>query len=191
MQHHEDCWPTSDSKQPNGDLSERLEKAAASIISSYPIVDELLKLHSNLDKIYRIIAYCLRFREPHQSAASSGFISPSEISRAVGVACRVVQIGAFPEEHSALSKGKPIKSSSRILSLSPFMDRDGIIRVGGRLKNSELQFDACHPNLLPRDHELTRRIIGREHARALHAGAQATMAAVRQQFWPLSLRSIT
>lgn len=62
---------------------------------------------------------------------------------------------------------------------------------GGRLRNSRLQFDAQHPILLPRDHDLTKRIIIYEHTRNMNAGTQATMAAVRQRFWPLSLRSTT
>lgn len=45
------------------------------------------------------------------------------------------------------------------------------------------------PDMLPRSHILTRRVIEHEHVRNLHSGAQATMAAVRQRFWPLSLRS--
>jgi len=58
--------------------------------------------------------------------------------------------------------------------------------IDGRLKNSNL---ACHPILLPRKHILTQCIIEREYTRNLHAGLQATMAFVRQRFWPLSLRS--
>jgi len=63
--------------------------------------------------------------------------------------------------------------------------------VGRRLINSDLSFDACHPILLPRDHILIRRVIEREHKRNAHAGVQATMAAVRQRFWPISLWSTT
>jgi len=62
------------------------------------------------------------------------------------------------------------------------------MRVGGKLKNSNLAFNACHPILLPRKHILTQRIIERERTRNLHADLQATMAFVRQRFWPLSLR---
>jgi len=49
------------------------------------------------------------------------------------------------------------------------------MRVGGRLKNSNLAFNVCHPILLPRKHILTQRIIECEHTRNLHAGLQATM----------------
>lgn len=60
-----------------------------------------------------------------------------------------------------------------------------------RLSNSNLQINTRHPIVIPRNHILTRLIIEREHIRNLHAGMQATMANVRQQFWPLSLRSAT
>lgn len=70
------------------------------------------------------------------------------------------------------------------------MDRDGLIRVSGRLKNSDLDFDACHAILLPRNHELSRRV-EYEHVRNMHDGTQVIMAAVRQRFWPLSLRLTT
>lgn len=43
--------------------------------------------------------------------------------------------------------------------------------------------------LLPKSHQLTRLVIEREHVRNLHAGLQGAMAAVRRNFWPLSVRS--
>ena len=59
------------------------------------------------------------------------------------------------------------------------------MRVGGRLKNSNLAFNACHPILLLRKHILTQRIIEREHTKltrgfARHDGfhASALLAAI-------------
>ncbi|XP_029672102.1 uncharacterized protein LOC115240850 [Formica exsecta] len=137
------------------------------------------------------MAHCLRIRRLHQLTTPTKFVTHSEISRALEVACRVVQKSTFPNEYSSLNKNSPINNSSKLLPLSPFMDKDGLIQVGGRLKNSDLQPEARHPILLPRDHELTKRIIRQEHVRSLHAGTHATMATVRQRFWPLSLRSAT
>lgn len=142
-----------------------------------------------MSKVCRIIAYCLRLRRVHRPNVPTEFISHDEISYALKLMCKTVQRAAFPNEYSQLSKDRAIAASSKLLSLSPFMDKTGLIRVGGRLKNSSLQFDACHPILLPREHELTKCIIKQEHVRNLHAGTQATMAAVRQRFWPLALRS--
>jgi len=136
-----------------------------------------------------IIAYCLRLSKVREHRIST-FVSAAEVSIALDCTCRTVQQRAFYREYEALAKNEIIINiSSNILSLSPFLDESGLMRVGGRLKNSNLAFNACHPILLPRKHILTQRIIKREHTRNLHADLQATMAFVRQRFWPLSLRS--
>jgi len=75
--------------------------------------------------------------------------------------------------------------------LAPFIDEKGLMRVGGRLANSRLPNNARHPVLFPRSHRLTQLIIKHEHVRSLHAGLQSTIATVRQNFWPLSVRSTT
>ncbi|XP_070515856.1 uncharacterized protein [Cardiocondyla obscurior] len=43
--------------------------------------------------------------------------------------------------------------------------------------------------LLPKGHVLTTRVIQREHDNTMHAGIQATLAAVRQRFWPIAASS--
>ncbi|KAJ8341812.1 hypothetical protein SKAU_G00341030 [Synaphobranchus kaupii] len=50
---------------------------------------------------------------------------------------RRAQQDSFPEEISLLKASKPIPSSSRLLTLSPELDKAGdLIRVGGRLRQS-------------------------------------------------------
>jgi len=88
--------------------------------------------------------------------------------------CKSVQNQTFSDERNTLSRSRALNVASSILSLSPFLYKDALIRVGGRLINSDLSFDARHPILLPRDHILTRRVIEREHKRNAHAGVQAT-----------------
>lgn len=59
------------------------------------------------------------------------------------------------------------------------------MRVGGRLKNSEIPFSAKHPILLPQDHPFTIALINHFHRQHFHAGPQALLAAVREEFWPV------
>ncbi|XP_018358512.1 PREDICTED: uncharacterized protein LOC108758196 [Trachymyrmex cornetzi] len=186
-------WPAGSFARLEDDLPERVGiRVTASVTNtSQCAVSSLLNKHSSLSKICRIVAYCLRLSKTHRADATSNFVSPTEMSVALNCVCRVVQRQAFHSEYQALSKGGVINITSNLLSLSPFLDENGLMRVGGRLKNSDLTFEACHPILLPRKHILTQRIIEHEHVRNLHAGMQATMAFVRQRFWPLSLRSNT
>jgi len=133
----------------------------------------------------------MRFFKRRRPVPPTKVVLSAEISFALEIICKTVQKQVFANEYELLRLGTSIKPNSRLISLSPFMNEDGLIRVGGRLKNSDLDFDACHPILLPRNHDLTRKIIREDHIRNIHAGTQATMAAVRQRFWPLSLRSAT
>ncbi|GJQ85757.1 hypothetical protein Trydic_g20319 [Trypoxylus dichotomus] len=60
----------------------------------------------------------------------------------------------------------------------PFMDEEGIIRVGGRLKR------------LPAKHPLTRLIILNGHYKQLYTGTQETIVAIRTKCWQFPLRTI-
>ncbi|XP_012524631.1 uncharacterized protein LOC105830049 [Monomorium pharaonis] len=116
-------------------------------------------------------------------------ISPTETLHSLNLLCKAVQRQAFPSEYDLLAKSHLVSHFSRLNTLALFMDNQGLIRVGGQLKNSTLSYDARHQILLPSHNALTARIIEYEHSRNLHAGTQATMASVRQRFWPLTLRS--
>ena len=52
---------------------------------------------------------------------------------------RLAQQRAFATKLINLNQGQLVSSSSSIKSLSPFMDKDGLIRVGGRLAQSHLR----------------------------------------------------
>lgn len=184
-------WPGGEFNINQDELPEQKRVSVAVTLTDRNIVGDLLNKFSNLNKACRILAYCLRIFTSLRSRFSTLAISAEEISNSLHVMCRVVQAREFASEYDALSNRSEVNSASILLSLSPFMGDDKLIRVGGRIKNSALSFDACHQILLPRNHVLSRRIIEFEHLHNVHSGLQATMAAVRQRFWPLSLQSIT
>lgn len=72
-----------------------------------------------------------------------------------------------------------------IASLNPFLDESGIIRVGGRLGNSEFEKDKKHLILLPGNHIFTESLFFEKHKQLLHVGPQALLASIRERFWPL------
>jgi len=86
----------------------------------------------------------------------------------------------FPAEYSRLESGNPLKSDSNLSPLSPYLDSHGVIRVGGRLKLSELPFQSKHPILLSSDHPLTTLIVRYYHHKARHQGRHVTHGAVRE-----------
>jgi len=57
-------------------------------------------------------------------------------------------------------------------TLHPFLDENGMLRVGGRLHEAPWTFERKHPILLPAQCKITRLLIERELRTLLHAGPQ-------------------
>ncbi|GFS60126.1 DUF1758 domain-containing protein [Trichonephila clavipes] len=85
-------------------------------------------------------------------------------------------------EISYLSAGKQLPSTNKLIPLTPFYDDSGIIRVGGRLKNSILADSQKHPILLPKTDHIMNLIISDYHMKLLHAGRQLLPAALKENF---------
>ncbi|GFT14176.1 integrase catalytic domain-containing protein [Trichonephila clavipes] len=69
------------------------------------------------------------------------------------------------------------------------LPNDGLLRVGGRLSNSDLPYVNKHPAILPGNHNLTVQIIAHFHRKNLHTGSSSLLY-VREKFWPLNGRSL-
>ena len=59
----------------------------------------------------------------------------------------------------------------------------GILICRGRLGNSDLDFEARTPIILPKQHRLTELIIVHCHDKVLHSGVRATLAELRAKYW--------
>ncbi|XP_055859349.1 uncharacterized protein LOC129921511 [Episyrphus balteatus] len=68
-------------------------------------------------------------------------------------------------------------------ALNPFIDVDGILRVGGLLENSLLLYNAQHPILLQNNHHLTRLVVRDAHKNTFHGGMQQMISFIRQKYW--------
>ena len=72
--------------------------------------------------------------------------------------------------------------SSVVYHLSPALF-DNVLRVGVRLANAKLSFEAKHPAILPQKSHLTSLIIQDCHARFVgHQGVNATLNHLMQKF---------
>ena len=72
---------------------------------------------------------------------------------------RSIQRRYFGEELIYLGKGKCLKSCSSIVKLDPFVDDEGILRVGGKIKRSDLANEIQHPVLLPKSCKIAELIV--------------------------------
>ncbi|KAJ8982167.1 hypothetical protein NQ317_013952 [Molorchus minor] len=113
-------------------------------------------------------------------------LSNNEIEIAKLTLIKLAQSQEFGQELHNLERSQSVSHNSKLLSLNPFLDSDKIIRVGGRISNAPISYDRRHPIVLPEKPPLTKLIIKAEHHKQLHAGAQAILASLRLQYWPLN-----
>lgn len=155
-------------------------------------IPNIFNKFSRLSKLKRVVAWIFRFIKNSQASKEErihGNLQPTELQGALNRLITLCQAEAFPQELKHLKSQQVLKTSSAILSLSPFLDEIGIIRVGGRMKNSEFSFDKKFPVLLPKSHVLTQLIFKHFHELQLHCGAQHLLAVVRESYWPISGRN--
>ncbi|XP_070068043.1 uncharacterized protein [Drosophila takahashii] len=113
-------------------------------------------------------------------------ILTAELHQARIVILRTIQQVEFAAELSQLQRYRTEDKKNRLVSLSPILGNDGLIRVGGRLENSALPYESKHQILLPYNDPIVKMLLRETHEDDMHCGAQALRAIVRQQHWILN-----
>ncbi|XP_065161391.1 uncharacterized protein [Atheta coriaria] len=116
-------------------------------------------------------------------------ISPGDLEEARLYWTKHVQGQLFWLEIQSLKKGEQLGKSHPLARLTPWVDPAGVLRVGGRLQNFNLNAEARHPIILSRRHHFTDLIILDALRRTLHGGTQLTLAYTRNHYWVLGGRA--
>ncbi|GFU81632.1 uncharacterized protein TNCV_4927631 [Trichonephila clavipes] len=87
------------------------------------------------------------------------------------------------EEIRSIKKQISLPPKSPLRSLHPFIEEHGLVRVGGRLQNSQLRFNSKHPIILPSQHSISELLIKEQHIAHLHAGPTFLAHVLRQSHW--------
>ncbi|XP_033298431.1 uncharacterized protein LOC117204797, partial [Bombus bifarius] len=161
------------------------EQKGAICLSANPADYSLLERYSSWPKLIRVIARCLRWRQERNRAAP---LTVTELRITHNKLIKLLQNIHFSEEIRTLQKDRNAAIKGKLTRLNPFIDKEGILRVGGRLSHSSMTFAQKHPIVLPKS-SVTTRIIEHEHKIHMHSGTQATLYAVRQRYWPVDGRS--
>lgn len=90
----------------------------------------------------------------------------------------------------ALAENRSSQRSSKLRNTSPFLDGNGLLRIGGRLSNSLAPYDFKHPIILPGDSSLVKLIIRRQHLLLYHGGSQVATQVLRQKYWIVGGRNV-
>lgn len=150
---------------------------------------ECLNKFSTLNKLVRVIAYCLRIRK--QNRLDHMFILPTEYERALITLLRIVQNESYPDEVQDI-QSDGLSTTSSLYSLNPFMnDTDNLLRVSGRLQNADhLNYDQRHPIILPYSHVVSRLIVSNAHIKTMHGTEQQTYMLISQRYHIIRCKSL-
>ena len=105
--------------------------------------------------------------------------SPKCLKAAERLIIQAVQKEYYSREMDALTSNRDLPRDSSIRSLDPNMDNDGLIRVGGRLRNSDLTLQEKHPLIIPTKYHIAYLLMQHFHQEVKHQGRLLTEGAIR------------
>ena len=110
-----------------------------------------------------------------------GTLKAVEDHQAEQILFRFVQNESFPNVSKSIANSKEISKTLNIAQLSPFIEEDGTIRVKGRLKHSNLDYNAKHP--------VVQLLLEKAHRDNLHEVTEYVRNRLQQDYWIIGLRN--
>ena len=143
----------------------------------------------SLDKLIRVTSYVMKFirKLKKLDIESHSTVEPRCYDEARFYFLRKEQELYLPEEISYIRDGNArLAKQSKLYNLSPFFDSDfNVIRVGGRLGQSNYHEDKKFPVLDPKESHLVPLILKKSHG-----GGQLTLNSIREQNWIITAKPI-
>jgi len=160
------------------------------LVSSTDPIDDWLKRFSSYERLLRVVAWMRRFVNQNLGKTTDrGFLTQNKLDEALVSVVKSTQ-NLFYRELQQELKTKTAVHPKGLARLCPFLDDKCIIRVGGRLRNSNLRNDRKHPILLPKESHLSLLMARHWHVYACHAEPRLITAMIHKQFWVVSVRQV-
>ncbi|XP_057684651.1 uncharacterized protein LOC130910980 [Corythoichthys intestinalis] len=122
------------------------------------------------------VAHC--FHHSNQTSSCHGWHrcrpTEEELIKAKVCVVKTVQYECYKEEFRCIQEKTKIPPSSSLWKLNPILDKDGLLRVGGRITQSELGIDITNPLIIPARHHFAMLLIRHYHESVKHQGRHFT-----------------
>jgi hypothetical protein len=120
-------WPATEFNTP----TENLEIRYVHVVFHPP--EDITQRFSKLNKLIRVTAYCRRFINNcrHSKAnRQTAILTTQELDRALTCCMKMVQQISYAQEIKDLMEHQEVAATSYLNSLHPFIDQEGLLRVG-------------------------------------------------------------
>lgn len=164
---------------------------------SEPTLD--ISRFSNWHRLHRAAAYVCRATDIFQgrNVDVGGWLTSKELAAAENLLWRQVQKEVFPSEWQALRTRRDngdeqmVDRCSPLYKLSPFMDKEGVIRMGSRIGAAPFaSYETKYRVVLPKQHRISFLLTDSYHRRLLHANHETVLNDMRQRFYVPALRRL-
>ena len=178
-------WPAQPQTLTEDDRvreEKKAENVAVMAAAKTPIspIKELWTRHSSFYKVLRLVAWVLKVRFPTPDL----YVTQEELNRALMYLLRDVQKEKYAKEIRLLEKPEKLPPSHPLLSVDPFLDQMGMLRVRGRVDAAlDLPYEQRHPLILPDKNPVVRKLIQHVHECNNHAGADWCLRYLRRSYW--------
>ena len=169
-------------------FTDRQSMYASLMVDTADVINCLINRSSSLHKLKRLTSWLLRFKNflvskvRHSRFRFDSALTVDELNAAERALIRYVQRQHFPFLTDLKNKNKAKTLPRYMQKLQP-IEIDGIVRVGGRLEKTVVEFDVKHPIILPQKCHFSQLVIRQYHVEMGHSGTSHTWASVREKFW--------
>ena len=175
-----DQWPDQNYACDDEIVNREKRKGVVSSLLSVEINFNWYYMYfSKYSKIIRLLGWIKRFilncRQP--LSRNKGELTMEELNNAEICIIKLIQQESF---HGVTDK--------RLVSLRPFIDGNGLIRLKTKISERSDQKEFRYPAVLPQKHPVVTRLIYHQHYKACHVGVQGLLSLLRERFWILSGR---
>ncbi|XP_033314586.1 uncharacterized protein LOC117213342 [Bombus bifarius] len=127
-------------------LTEISEQKKATCLAVTPADHSLLERFSSWPKLIRTTTRCLRWRQKQDRGRP---LTTHDLTNAHNKLIKLLQLCYFSDEIRTLRTDRNSAVKGKLQRLNPFLDKDGMLRVGGRLSHSSMPFiKAVHIELV-------------------------------------------
>lgn len=173
-------YETTEETKPNEDEAEVLITSVNTMIE-----EDFTERFSSYERLLRTTARMRSWKTKQRGPIKAQHVREAEIC-----IIKYVQSQHFAEEIRQVKAGQVTKQDFAVLV--PFIDKQGLMRVTGRLENGPFDYDRKHPIIVPAMTKrgeskgyvnFTKLLIENAHQQVRHLGTNATLANLRQRFY--------
>ena len=116
-------------------------------------------------------------------------LTVEELNAAKLAVLKRCQKESFHDAYEKIYKGQPLSASEQLNKLSPFLDKNGLLRLQGRLQHSKSSYETKHPIFLSAKHYVVIKLIEDAHQANFHEGTEYVRSVLMQEYWIIGLRN--